>query len=162
MSNIDKDFEMLRLHLDLLPGDVSGYRDALARIEFEYDKRALEVDELRLEVAECHDDLNATHDCEAREAKPREELTDLRELYLAAIHALREFTVKLRERDERMQRILGRVTPLHTYNGPTHASDCFACQVLAEVYGVGPHATALSTTPPKGLRQSRSSEAEEK
>ena len=59
VTDIDKDFAWLRFHIRKLPQWMEA--DTLSkRIEFEYDKLALEVDELRLEVAECHDDLRAT------------------------------------------------------------------------------------------------------
>ena len=59
MSDIDKDFAWLRFHIRKLPQWMEA--DTLSkRIEFDRDKLALEVDELRLEVAECHDDLRAT------------------------------------------------------------------------------------------------------
>ena len=78
MSDIDKDFETVT---DTLQRQYAVHfwpevYAALARIEFEYDKRALEVDELRIEVALQAEGLAECHD---REAKLREELEQIRD-----------------------------------------------------------------------------------
>lgn len=71
MYDADEDFKTLRVTLARYElalgadwGDTELWRDkektsaAVGRLEFDRDKLALEVDELRLEIAKCHDDLH--------------------------------------------------------------------------------------------------------